>query len=77
MMKGHQFLKKEFDVTPRVAWLLDSFGHSSANARLYADMGLEALFVGRIDSQDKNKRFEEKSLNFLWRPHSKHFGVQH
>jgi len=50
MMKGHQFLKKEFDVTPRVAWLLDSFGHSSANAWLYSDMGLEALFVGRVDS---------------------------
>ena len=53
MMKGHLFLKKEFDVTPRIGWLLDSFGHSSANARLYADMGLEALFVGRTDSEDK------------------------
>ena len=62
-------------MTPRVAWLLDSFGHSSANARLYADMGLEALFVGRLDNRDRDKRFDhDHSLNFLWRPFSKHFG---
>lgn len=74
MMTGHEFLQKEFGVVPRVGWLLDSFGHSAANARLYADMGLEALFVGRLDHKDKEKRFEEKSLNVLWRPFSKHFG---
>lgn len=74
MMTGHSFLHSEFGVTPRVGWLLDSFGHSAANARIYADMGLEALFVGRLDHKDKEKRFEEKSLNFLWRPFSKHFG---
>jgi hypothetical protein len=76
MMTGHQFLQKEFGVTPRVGWLLDSFGHSSANARLYADMGLEALFVGRLDKRDMEKRFEEHSLNVLWRPSSKSLGDQ-
>lgn len=75
MVTGHQFLQKEFGITPRVAWLLDSFGHSSANARLYADMGLEALFVGRLDVRDREKRFmEDHSLNFIWRPSSRHFG---
>lgn len=75
MVTGHQFLQKEFGVTPRVGWLLDSFGHSSANARLYADMGLEALFVGRLDVRDREKRFEkDHSLNYLWRPFSRHFG---
>jgi len=76
MMKGHEFLKKEFGVVPRVGWLLDSFGHSSANARLYAEMGLEALFVGRLDHNDIDLRFNAKSLNFLWRPFSEHFGKQ-
>jgi alpha-mannosidase len=56
MMFGHKFLHDEFGVTPRVAWLLDSFGHSAGNARLYSDMGLEALFVGRLDNRDKFER---------------------
>lgn len=61
-----------------MAWLLDSFGHSAANARLYADMGLEALFVGRLDVRDREKRFEtDHNINFLWRPFSKHFGNEH
>mmetsp|Transcript_33580 Transcript_33580/g.51654 ORF Transcript_33580/g.51654 Transcript_33580/m.51654 type:complete len:234 (-) Transcript_33580:2604-3305(-) len=76
MMMGHAFLKKEFGVVPRAAWLLDSFGHAAGNARLYADMGLEALFVGRLDFQDRNERAKNKSLNFLWRPFSKHFGSE-
>lgn len=25
---GHQWLKKEFDVTPSVGWNLDPFGHT-------------------------------------------------
>ena len=74
MMKGHEFLKKEFGVVPRVGWLLDSFGHSSANARLYAEMGLDAIFFGRLDHNDIELRFNAKSLNFLWRPFAEHFG---
>jgi alpha-mannosidase len=53
MMMGHEFLQREFNVTPRVGWLLDSFGHSASNARLYADMGLEAIFFGRLDHNDR------------------------
>jgi alpha-mannosidase len=74
MMIGHSFLKDEFDTIPRAAWLLDSFGHSAGNARLYADMGLEGLFVGRLDKRDNTKRYEEGKLTYLWRPFSKHFG---
>jgi len=76
-MKGHEFLKKEFNFVPRNGWLIDSFGHSAANARLYADAGIETLFVGRLDRMDKEKRFEEKGLNFLWRPFPNSFGHQH
>ena len=77
MLTGHQFLKKEFDFTPRAAWLVDSFGHSAANARLYSEMGFEALFVARLDYRDRRKRFRNKDMNYIWRPHSKHFGAQH
>jgi len=42
MMKGHQFLKSEFGVVPRVGWHLDAFGHSSTNARIFSEFGFEA-----------------------------------
>lgn len=77
MMAGHEFLKREFDVVPRVAFMLDSFGHSSANARLFAEMGIEAIFSSRATQSDKIKRMKRKSMTYLWRPFSTHFGDQH
>ena len=74
MMHGHQFLKSEFGVVPRIGWSIDPFGHSSANARLFADMGFDAWYMARLDYQDKDQRLADKSMNFLWRPFSKHFG---
>jgi len=68
MMKGHQFVEKEFGVTPRVGWHIDPFGHSSANQRLFAEMGLDAFIVARLDFQDKQKRLAENTMEFIWRP---------
>lgn len=76
MMIGHQFLKKEFDYIPRVAWLLDSFGHSAGNARLYADIGFDAIFFARMDRPEIKNRFNHSELDFIWRPFSKNFGLQ-
>jgi alpha-mannosidase len=77
MMFGHQYIKRELGVEPRVGWLVDSFGHSATNARLYADMGLEALFISRIATGDRDKRIKDSALNYLWRPDTTHFGDQH
>lgn len=49
MMKGHDFLLKEFGVKPRVAWHIDPFGHSNASPRLFSDMGFDAWFFARLD----------------------------
>ena len=46
---GHEFLMSEFGVKPKVGWQLDPFGHSSVNAELMAQMGLEAIFMARIN----------------------------
>lgn len=68
MMVGHAFIKKEFGVTPRVGWQIDPFGHSSANARLFAEMGFDAWFFARLDYQDKQKRLADREMEFVWRP---------
>lgn len=48
---GHQFLWEEFQVRPKIGWMLDEFGHSEANAALYSDFGFEALFVTRVNPE--------------------------
>ena len=75
MIVGHGWLKKEFGVVPRIGWQIDTYGHSSANARLFADFGFEALFLSKgVDFEDKEQKVKDRALEFLWRPFSKHFG---
>ncbi|KAG4938279.1 hypothetical protein JHK84_044530 [Glycine max] len=64
---GHQFLKEEFGVTPRIGWQIDPFGHSAVQAYLLgAEVGFDSFFFGRIDYQDRAKRKKEKSLEVIW-----------
>ena len=72
MYLGHQWLLNEFGVTPRIGWQVDPFGHSSANPRLFAEMGFEAWFFGRLDHQDREKRISEKAMEFIWQPFTSH-----
>lgn len=75
MMIGHEFLSKEFGVTPKIGWDLDTFGHSDTNTRLFAEMGFEAMFFSRIEYQERNLWQEkEQHMKYLWRPSSKNFG---
>ncbi|XP_074275155.1 putative alpha-mannosidase At5g13980 [Silene latifolia] len=64
---GHQFLKKEFGVIPRIGWQIDPFGHSAVQAYLLgAEVGFDSLFFARIDYQDREKRMNDKSLEVVW-----------
>nr|CCA13903.1 lysosomal alphamannosidase putative [Albugo laibachii Nc14] len=66
---GHQLLHKEFNITPRIGWQIDPFGHSSTQASLLsASLGLEALYFARVDHQDYDNRKMKKNLEFMWRP---------
>ncbi len=66
---GHQFLKKEFDVVPRIGWQIDPFGHSSTHGSLLsAGVNFDALYFARIDYQDYGHRRANKDLEMIWRP---------
>jgi hypothetical protein len=74
MKLGHDFLLKEFGVKPRIGWQVDPFGHSNTNARIFAEMGFDAWFFGRIDYQDKLNRKNDTSLEWIWFPNNDTLG---
>ncbi|XP_009459998.1 PREDICTED: lysosomal alpha-mannosidase [Nipponia nippon] len=67
--RARRFLRREFGAcgTPRVAWQIDPFGHSRQLAAIFAQMGYDGLFVGRVDHQDKATREELREMELLWR----------
>lgn len=67
MTLGHQFVKKEFGVTPRVGWHIDPFGHTATQASLFADMGFDSFVFWRIDYQDHDQRLASKNTEFMWK----------
>lgn len=68
MTIGHQFILENFNIIPTVGWHIDPFGHASAQAALFAQMGFKAFFFARIDYQDKQKRLKDKSMEMMWIP---------
>eukprot|EP01119_Soliformovum_irregulare_P005383 TRINITY_DN1714_c0_g1_i1.p1 TRINITY_DN1714_c0_g1~~TRINITY_DN1714_c0_g1_i1.p1 ORF type:complete len:977 (+),score=300.90 TRINITY_DN1714_c0_g1_i1:52-2982(+) len=67
MSEGHEFLFREFGVKPRIGWHIDPFGHAASQASIFAQMGFDAFFFGRIDYKDHDIRNETKQLEFVWR----------
>ncbi|XP_069623348.1 lysosomal alpha-mannosidase [Ranitomeya imitator] len=69
MTLGLQFLQSIFGECgrPRVAWHIDPFGHSREQALLFAQMGYDGLFFGRLDYQDKSNRASKKQMEMIWR----------
>jgi len=68
MTIGHQFLLQTFNAIPQVGWHIDPFGHASAQAALFAQMGFKAFYFARIDYQDKQKRKDGSGLEMVWIP---------
>ena len=53
--------------TPRIGWQIDPFGHSREQASMFAQLGFDGMFFGRLDYQDKNTRIAERSMEFIWK----------
>ncbi|CDW79486.1 glycosyl hydrolases family 38 protein [Stylonychia lemnae] len=66
--RGHDFLKKQFGFTPKVAWHADSFGHSSQTAKLFKELGFEAFFFGRMKDEYKERMIQTQDMAFIWNP---------
>ncbi|XP_008583190.1 PREDICTED: lysosomal alpha-mannosidase [Galeopterus variegatus] len=69
MTLGLRFLEDTFgnDGRPHVAWHIDPFGHSREQASLFAQMGFDGFFLGRLDYQDKEVRKEKQQMEQVWR----------
>ncbi|XP_044269402.1 lysosomal alpha-mannosidase-like isoform X2 [Tribolium madens] len=51
---------------PKIGWQIDPFGHSREHASIMKQLGFEGLVIGRLDYRDKDKRKQEKNLDFMW-----------
>ncbi|XP_065912001.1 lysosomal alpha-mannosidase-like [Dysidea avara] len=69
MSLGLRFISNTFgsQYRPRVAWHIDPFGHSAEQASLFAMMGFDGFFFGRLDYADDAKRKQDKTREMVWR----------
>lgn len=69
MTLGLKFLNETFGSCgiPSAVWQVDPFGHSREQASLFARMGFEFLFLGRIDYNDKSTRLAAKQMEMMWK----------
>lgn len=51
---------------PRIGWQIDPFGHSREQASIFAQLGFDGLFLGRIDYQDKDARKLNRTMEMIW-----------
>lgn len=75
-MIGQRFLKREFDIVPRVSWQLDAFGASTGYARLARDVGFDTMMFSRMDIEEKYYVRNKTRQFSVWRPHEENFGKQ-
>jgi len=68
MTLGIKFLNETFGSCsiPKAVWQVDPFGHSREQASIFAQMGFEYLFLGRIDHQDKSTRLQNREMEMMW-----------
>ncbi|KAK5639939.1 hypothetical protein RI129_010750 [Pyrocoelia pectoralis] len=57
-------------MTPRVGWQIDPFGHTNAMATVLAELGFDGLFFWRLDYRDSEARQTDRRTEFVWRGNS-------
>jgi hypothetical protein len=77
MMYGQKWVLEEFGQQPRIGWQIDPFGHSNTNARLFYEMGFEAMFFGRHDSVEDEIRLKNQQEEWIQYPMLESFGTDY
>lgn len=49
-----------------MGWQIDPFGHSREMASMFAQMGFDGMFFGRLDYQDKDERLMTQKPEMIW-----------
>ena len=68
MRIGLKFLKEEFNITPKIGWFIDPFGHSSATSHILKQMNFDKIVLTRIDYLEKQDRINNHNLEFIYDP---------
>ena len=68
MRIGLKFLKEEFNITPKIGWFIDPFGHSSATSHILKQMNFDKIVLTRIDYLERKDRIENHNLEFIYDP---------
>ena len=68
MRVGNQFLLEEFNVVPKTAWFIDSFGHSAGNAYMMSRLNYDNIVMGRMHVDYLEIIKNRKIVEFNWVP---------
>ncbi|XP_046579029.1 lysosomal alpha-mannosidase-like [Haliotis rubra] len=73
---GFQWIQKEFGecAMSNIGWHIDQFGHSREHSSLFAQMGFDAIFLGRIDFQDHTRRIKSRDMETVWMTSPRNLG---
>ncbi|OWF35943.1 Alpha-mannosidase 2x [Mizuhopecten yessoensis] len=64
---AHEWLTTEFQVSPKVAWSIDPFGHSPTLPYLWSQTGYKLAVTQRVSQKYKSVMASRRQLEFTWR----------
>ncbi|EDW59490.1 alpha-mannosidase 2 [Drosophila virilis] len=69
LIEGHQWLRNNLNVTPKVGWSIDPFGHGSTVPYLLSGAQFEGAIIQRIHYAWKEWFARQQSGDFIWTPY--------
>lgn len=67
LIEGHSWLKRTFNIIPRVSWAIDPFGHSSTMNYLLTELGFKGAVIQRINIGWKQRMAWNMTGDFVWK----------
>ncbi|GAB0093322.1 Alpha-mannosidase [Sergentomyia squamirostris] len=68
LIEGHQWVKNHLNVTPRVGWSIDPFGHGSTVPFLLSSSDFDGAIIQRIHYAWKQWFAKHQAGDFVWKP---------